>query len=112
MKDLNSKNNFLYSKDDILNKTNKSGQINLFEKITSKHIKDFQLDTNLIFGIGGYILFTIDIVYILREVKDPNKFMKLNIQFLTSTYEELKCIEWVPNSGFFPNGKILFNKKI
>ena len=50
-------------------------------------------------------------MYILREVKDPNKFMKLNIQFLTSTYEELKCIEWVPNSGFFPNGKILFNKK-
>jgi hypothetical protein len=107
-----SKNKHIYSKDDVLINPKKSGEFNLFEKITPEHIENFQLDTNLVFGIGGYILFTIDMVYILREVKDPDKFMSLKLQFLTSTYEELKCIEWVSNTGIlFPNGKILFNKK-
>ena len=41
----NSKNNFLYSKDDILNKTNKSGQINLFEKIKSYIPIEFEGNT-------------------------------------------------------------------
>jgi hypothetical protein len=108
----NSKNNFIYSKNDVLINPNKSGQINLFEKITSEHIEKFQLDTNLVFGIGGYILFTNDIIYILREIKNPDKLMSLKLQFLTSTYEEINNIEWVPNTGkLFPNGKILFNKK-